>query len=86
MDRVSMNADWLRRLPRKLQNRFNQRIRAAAIKQVRKDLVLHGKSEHDLSKDDLEHLVAEAETDVKQSIKSKSMLAALVILGWRPWV
>ena len=50
----------MRRLPNPKRH-FDQRVRAAAIKQVRKDLILHGKSEHHLSQDDLEYLVANAE-------------------------
>ena len=45
---------WQRLLPNRV---LKRRIRAAAIKRVRKDLILHSKSEHDLTKEELEYLV-----------------------------
>ena len=72
--------NWLHRLPNP-KRRFDRRVRAAAIKQVRKDLILHGKSEHDLSSEDLEYLVAEAESDVKNRIKTAGAAGLLIFLG-----
>jgi hypothetical protein len=60
---------------------FNRRVRVAAIKRVRKDLILAGKSEHDLSKEDLEYLVADAESDVKSDLQKAGLLGALALLG-----
>ncbi len=60
---------------------FNNRVRKAAIRRVRKDLVLHGKSESDFSKDELEYLVADAETDVKNDLQKAGLLGALALLG-----
>jgi hypothetical protein len=60
---------------------FNRRIRKAAIRRVRKDLILHGKSEQDLSQDELEYLVADAETDVKSDLQKAGLLGALALLG-----
>ncbi len=65
-------------LPHKV---FNRRVRKAAIRRVRKDLILHGKSEHDLSKEELEYLVADAETDVKSDLQKAGLLGALALLG-----
>ena len=60
---------------------FNRRVRVAAIKRVRKDLILHGKSEQDLSKEELEYLVADAESDVKSDLQKAGLLGALALLG-----
>ena len=60
---------------------YNRRIRKAAIRRVRKDLILHGKSEQDLSQDELEYLVADAETDVKSDLQKAGLLGALALLG-----
>jgi hypothetical protein len=73
-----MNKDWTRLLPNRVVNR---RIRAAAIKRVRKDLILHGKSETELSKQDLEYLVADAEADVKNQIKTAGLVGVLALFG-----
>jgi hypothetical protein len=76
-----MNKDWTRFLPNRVVNR---RIRAAAIKRVRKDLILHGKSETELSKQDLEYLVADAESDVKNQIKTAGLVGILALFGLSP--
>ncbi|MEM0954832.1 MAG: hypothetical protein AAGI24_11895 [Pseudomonadota bacterium] len=65
-------------LPHKV---FNRRVRKAAIRRVRKDLILHGKSEQDLSQEELEYLVADAETDVKGDLQKAGLLGALALLG-----
>ena len=61
---------------------FQRRVRKAAIKRVRKDLILHGKSEHDFSKEDLEYLVADAESDVKSDLQKAGLIGVLAILGF----
>jgi hypothetical protein len=61
---------------------FQRRVRKAAIKRVRKDLVIHGKKEQDFSKEDLEYLVADAETDVKNDLQKAGLLGVLAILGF----
>jgi hypothetical protein len=73
-----MNKDWTRFLPNRVVNR---RIRTAAIKRVRKDLILHGKSETELSKQDLEYLLADAEADVKNQIKTAGLVGVLALFG-----
>jgi hypothetical protein len=73
-----MNKDWSRFLPNRV---LTRRIRAAAIKRVRKDLILHGKSETELSKQDLEYLVADAEADVKNQIKTAGLVGVLALFG-----
>ncbi|MEP5763324.1 MAG: hypothetical protein ABJ308_01960 [Halieaceae bacterium] len=73
----------LERLKSFLPNRvFTRRVRAAAIRRVRKDLILHSKSEHDLSQQELEYLVADAETDVKNDLQKAGLLGALALLGF----
>ena len=72
----------LERLKALMPNRvFNRRVRKAAIKRVRKDLILHGKSEHDLSEEELEYLVADAESDVIGDLQKAGLLGALALLG-----
>jgi hypothetical protein len=72
----------LERLKSMMPNRvFNRRVRKAAIKRVRKDLILHGKSEHDLSEEELEYLVADAESDVIGDLQKAGLLGALALLG-----
>ena len=72
----------LERLKSLMPNRvFNRRVRKAAIRRVRKDLILHGKSETDLSEEELEYLVADAETDVKSDLQKAGLLGALALLG-----
>ncbi len=72
----------MERLKSMMPNRvFNRRVRKAAIRRVRKDLILHGKSESELSQDELEYLVADAETDVKSDLQKAGLLGALALLG-----
>jgi hypothetical protein len=60
---------------------FNRRVRVAAIKRVRKDLILHGKSENELSEEELEYLVADAESDVISDLQKAGLLGALAFFG-----
>ncbi len=60
---------------------IKRRIRKAAVRRVRKDLILHGKREEDMSKDDLEYLLADAEKDIVSEIKQTGLLGALALLG-----
>lgn len=63
------------------QHVIKRRIRKAAVRKVRKDLILHGKREQDLSADDLEYLLADAEKEVIADIKQTGFLGALALLG-----
>ncbi len=63
------------------QNLIRKRIRIAAVRRVRKDLILHGKAESELSADELEYLLADAEKDVIADLKQTGLLGALALLG-----
>ena len=67
-----------RYLPHKV---IRRRVREAAVRRVRKDLILAGKSESELSTQDLEYLLADAEKDVLADIKQTGLLGALALLG-----
>ena len=58
-----------------------RRVRAVAVKRVRKDLILHGKSEDEFSEEDLEYLLADAEQSVWSDIKQTSLIGVLAMLG-----
>lgn len=60
---------------------LRRRIRKAAVRRVRKDLILHGKSEEQMSAQDLEYLLADAEKEVIADIKQTGLLGALALLG-----
>ncbi|MBT3832128.1 MAG: hypothetical protein HOB98_17855 [Gammaproteobacteria bacterium] len=51
------------------------------MKRVRKDLILNGKSEEDISEADLEYLLADAEESVWSDIKQTSLMGVLAMLG-----
>lgn len=69
-------------LKRYLPNRvIKQRVRNAAVGRVKKDLILHGKKEADLTEEELEYLVAEAESAVWGDIKQTGVIGALALLG-----
>ena len=52
-----------------------------AVKRVRKDLILNGKSEEDISNEDLEYLLADAEESVWSDIRQTSLMGVLAMLG-----
>ncbi|MGI9322820.1 MAG: hypothetical protein ACR2PJ_04470 [Pseudomonadales bacterium] len=62
--------DWGKYLPKRM-------IRAEAIRRVRKSLVQYGKSEHELSMEELEYLVADEETKLKSQLANAGTAAAL---------
>ena len=51
------------------------------MKRVRKDLILNGKSEEDISEEDLEYLLADAEESVWSDIRQTSLMGVLAMLG-----
>lgn len=70
------------RLKRYLPNHvIKQRVRKTAIKRVKKDLILHGKQESDLTEEELEYLVADAEQSVWGDIRQTSVIGVLALLG-----
>ena len=60
---------------------IKKKVREVAVKRVRKDLILHSKSEDDLSESDLEYLLADAEESVWSNIRQTSLLGVLAMLG-----
>ena len=60
---------------------IQRRVRAVAVRRVRKDLILHGKSEEDFSEEELEYLLADAETSVWGDIKQTGLIGVLAMLG-----
>jgi hypothetical protein len=74
-----MEKNWIDYLPNRIASR---RLRAAAIRRVRKELILHGKSEQEFSKDDLEYLVADAEIAIKNELQKAGLIGALALLGF----
>lgn len=77
-----MTAMELRELSRYApQHVIRRKIRKAAVRRVRKELILHGKREEDLSEDDLEYLLADAEKDVIADLKQTGLIGALALLG-----
>jgi len=74
-----MDKQWSDYLPNRVVKR---RLRKAAIRRVRKELILHGKNEHEFSKDDLEYLVADAEIAIKNDLQKAGLIGALALLGF----
>ena len=74
-----MDKQWTDYLPNRVARR---RLRAAAIRRVRKELILYGKSEDGFSKDDLEYLVADAEIAIKNNLQKAGLIGALALLGF----
>lgn len=60
---------------------IKRKVREVAVKRVRKDLILNGKSEEELSEADLEYLLADAEESVWSDIKQTSLMGVLAMLG-----
>jgi hypothetical protein len=60
---------------------ITRKVRATAVKRVRKDLILHGKSEDELTEEELEYLLADAEQSVWSDIKQTSLIGVLAMLG-----
>jgi hypothetical protein len=60
---------------------IKRKVREVAVKRVRKDLILNSKSEEDISKEDLEYLLADAEESVWSDIKQTSLIGVLAMLG-----
>ena len=60
---------------------IKRKVREVAVNRVRKELILAGKGEDDLSEEDLEYLLADAERAVWGDIKQTSLVGVLAMLG-----
>ena len=60
---------------------IKQKVREQAVKRVRKDMILNGKTEDDISEEDLEYLLADAESSVWNEIKQTSLMGVLARFG-----
>jgi hypothetical protein len=60
---------------------IKQKVREQAVKRVRKDMILHGKTEDDISEEDLEYRLADAESSVWNEIKQTSLMGVLALIG-----
>jgi len=60
---------------------IKRKVRKVAVKRVRKDLILNGKSEEDISAEDLEYLLADAEESVWSDIRQTSLIGVLAMFG-----
>lgn len=58
-----------------------QKLRSAAISQVRKDIIHAGRKEADYAKEDLEYLVAEKEKEIWAGIGWKGFGIVALLLG-----
>lgn len=58
-----------------------QKLRSAAIAQVRKDIIHHGRREEDYTAEDLEYLVAEKEKEIWSGIGWKGFGIVALLLG-----
>lgn len=60
---------------------IKRKVRKVAVKRVRKDLILHGKAEDELTEEELEYLLADAEASVWGDIKQTGLIGVLAMLG-----
>jgi hypothetical protein len=60
---------------------IKRKVRKVAVKRVRKDLILHGKVEDELTEEELEYLLADAEDSVWGDIKQTGLIGVLAMLG-----
>lgn len=74
-----MDKHWTDYLPNRVVKR---RLRKAAIRRVRKELIMHGKTEQEFAPDDLEYLVADAEIAIKNDLQKAGLIGALALLGF----
>lgn len=66
---------------RELKNAIKQKIREKAILSTKARLAEHHKSFDDYSDEELEIIIADEESKIKDDLKTKSLVGALAILG-----
>ncbi len=75
-------ADFVARFTYKpLQKRVTHTIRKKAIKSTKARLAVHHQSFEDYSDDELEIIIEDEERKIIDSLKTKSLIAALSLLG-----
>ena len=65
----------------RLTGEVRRRIRERAIKKAKVQIALHGRKVEDLSKDELEIIVAEEEEKIRKQLVIAPLIAIAVVLG-----
>ena len=71
----------LDRLPKEAMDTINQKIRDKAIERTEHDMIHSIKPIDDYTEDEISKLVAKAEKDIRNELKSGGLKTALAVLG-----
>lgn len=73
--------DLLKKAPQSVLDKYNIEVREKAIEAVKVRMVKHNKTLDDYSDDEMESMIKEEENNIKDSVKTKILLALLAAAG-----
>ena len=73
--------DLLKKAPQSVLDKYNIEVREKAIEAVKVRMVKHNKTLDEYSDDEMESMIKEEENNIKDSVKTKILLALLAAAG-----
>ena len=78
---MGMLSDLLKKAPQSVKDKYKIKIREKAIERVKEKIIKHNKKLEDYSDDEMEAMIAEAESGLNEDVKKGVLTALLVAAG-----
>ena len=74
-------ADLLKKAPQSVKDKYKIKIREKATKRVKEKIIKHNKKIEDYSDDEMEAMIAEAESGLNEDVRTGILTALLLAAG-----
>ena len=78
---MGMLSDLLKKAPQSVKDKYKIKIREKAIERVKEKIIKHNKKLEDYSDDEMEAMIAEAESGLNEDVRTTVLTALLVGAG-----
>ena len=78
---MGMLSDLLKKAPQSVKDKYKIKIREKAIERVKKKIIKHNKKIEDYSDDEMEAMIAEAESGLNEDVRTTILTALLLAAG-----
>ena len=78
---MGMLSDLLKKAPQSVKDKYKIKIREKAIERVKEKIIKHNKKVEDYSDDEMEAMIAEAESGLNEDVRTGILTALLVAAG-----
>ena len=78
---MGMLSDLLKKAPQSVKDKYKIKIREKAIERVKEKIIKHNKTVEDYSDDEMEAMIAEAESGLNEDVRTGILTALLLAAG-----